>query len=93
MEKQRWEYRTIIIAYDDKTRKGWVDKSRRTSSVVGFEEILAWYAADGWELMSLNPERLRAVPGFGQWHIETRSHRATLKRRRENLDQPDTQKG
>ena len=49
----------------------------------------AYYGSDlhalgekGWELVSMNPERMEAYAGFAKWHIEPVEYRATFKRPR-----------
>jgi hypothetical protein len=80
MKTACWEYRTISITYDRRKQKDWVAEHPERLPLVGFQAILEAYGSRGWELMSLNLERLRAVAGFGEWHIEPRSYRATFRR-------------
>ena len=80
MTTARWEYRTITITYDNRKQKDWVVRSREGAALVGFQAILEAYGSRGWELMSLNLERSRAVAGFGEWRIEPRCYRATFGR-------------
>jgi hypothetical protein len=84
MRAAKWEYRTISIAYDGQKQKDWVLEYRERPPLVGLQAILDAYGSRGWELMTLNPERLRAVAGFGEWHFEPRSYRATFRRPVEN---------
>jgi len=80
-----WAYHTIIIAYDSKKRKGWIDTSRPAAPAAAMDEILAYYAEAGWELVSLNPERMRAITvPIGRYLIEPTSHRAVFRRRGED---------
>jgi hypothetical protein len=76
----KWEYRTINITYDRRAQKDWVAEYPGRPLLVGFKAILEAYGSRGWELMSLNLERLHAVAGFGGWHIEPRAYRATFRR-------------
>jgi hypothetical protein len=80
IEMAMWEYKTISIMYDGRNRKNWVVEGRGGSPLVGFQAILEDYGSRGWELISLNLERSRAVAGFGGWHLEPRSYRAALGR-------------
>ena len=76
----KWEYHTIRIRYDKKEHKNWVVEFAEKPSLVGLDAILNAYGAAGWELISLDPERLEAYPGFGKWSIEPGGYRATFKR-------------
>jgi hypothetical protein len=75
-----WEYRSITIRYRGKRVKDWV--STADPDHVGMQAILDRHSADGWELVSLNPEQMEAGPGFGRWYIDTTVYRATFKRMR-----------
>jgi hypothetical protein len=86
MSTVTWEFLTISITYDGGKRRDWVVEYRERAPLVGFQAILDAYSSRGWELMALNPERLRAVVGFGQYHIEPQSYRATFRRPVENPD-------
>lgn len=86
MSTVRWEFLTISITYDGGKRRDWVAKYRERAPLVGFQAILDAYSSRGWELMALNLERSRAVAGFGQYHIEPQSYRATFRRPVENPD-------
>jgi hypothetical protein len=79
-----WEYLTFEIHYDRKKHKDWVLQFAERSPLVGMKAILEAYGADGWELVSLEPDGYRAIPGFGQWDLEPRIYRATFKRPVEN---------
>jgi len=84
MKANTWVYRTIIIAHDKRNRRGWIDTSRPSAPPAAFDEILAYHADAGWELISLNPERLRAITvPIGRYLVETSSHRAVFRRRSE----------
>ena len=76
----QWEHFTIRIKYDKKKHKNWVVEYADKPPLVGLSAILEAYGSHGWELVSLNPERFQAFPGFGIWHIEPRAYRATFKR-------------
>jgi hypothetical protein len=78
-----WEYLTIRIDYDRKQHKNWIVKYAEQPPLIGLSVILGNYGSRGWELVSLDPERLEAVPGFGKWTIEPASYRATFKRPKE----------
>jgi hypothetical protein len=80
MTTSRWEYRTISITYDHRKLKDWVVEDGEGPRLVGFSAILEAYGSREWELISMNLERSRAVAGFGEWHIEPRSYRATFGR-------------
>jgi hypothetical protein len=80
MKTVRWEYRTISITYDRRTQKDWVAEHPDRPPLVGLEAVLEAYGSRGWELTSLNLERLQAVAGFGGWHVEPRAYRATFRR-------------
>jgi hypothetical protein len=80
MKTARWEYRTISITYDRRKEKDWVAERAERPLLVGFKAILEAYGSRGWELTSLNLERLQAVPEIGGWHIEPRAYRATFRR-------------
>jgi hypothetical protein len=79
-----WEYLTIPISYDDKKHKDWLVKFTEQPPLVGLTAILETYGSHGWELVSLEPERMEAFPGFGKWTIEPASYRATFKRPKED---------
>ena len=72
------EYRTITISYQRKKVNTWVAAGQ--PDVVGMQAILDRLSADGWELVSLNPEQLEAGPGLGRWYLETTVYRAVFKR-------------
>lgn len=74
-----WEYRTLRAEYDKK-RKKWVVKFGESPPLVGLQAILDAYGAQGWELVSLNPEHFQVVAGLGQWYVEPEVYRATFKR-------------
>jgi len=76
----KWEYHTIRIRYDKKGHKNWVVEFAGKPPLVGLDAILNAYGSAGWELISLDPERLEAIPGFGKWFIEPGGYRATFKR-------------
>jgi hypothetical protein len=76
----KWEYHTIKIRYDKKKHKNWVVEFAGKPALVGLDVILNAYGSGGWELISLDPERLEAIPGFGKWFIEPGGYRATFKR-------------
>jgi hypothetical protein len=76
----KWEHRTISIHYDKKTHKNWVVQYAERPPLVGLQAILEAYGSDGWELVSLNPEHLQVIPGFGKYYIEPGVYRATFKR-------------
>ena len=76
----KWEYRTISINYDRKRHKNWVVEYAEKPPLIGLQAILQAYGADGWELVSLHPDHLQAIAGFGKWHIEPGIYRATFKR-------------
>jgi hypothetical protein len=80
MTRANWEYRTACISYDGRKQKDWVVKGQEEAGLVGFSAILEAYGSRGWELISLNLERTRAFPGFGAWHVEPQSYRATFGR-------------
>ena len=76
----KWEYHTIRIRYDKKKHKNWVVEFAEKPPLVGLDAILNAYGSAGWELISLDPEHLTAIPGFGKWFIEPGGYRATFKR-------------
>jgi hypothetical protein len=76
----KWQYLTFEIHYDRKKHKNWVLQLAERPPLVGVKAILEAYGTDGWELVSLEPDGYRAIPGFGQWDIEPRIYRATFKR-------------
>jgi hypothetical protein len=80
MKTATWEYCTVSITYDRRKQKDWVAEYPERPPLVGFKAILEAYGSRGWELMSLNLERLQAVAGFGEWHIEPRAYRAVFRR-------------
>jgi hypothetical protein len=86
MSTVTWEFLTINITYDGRRRKDWVVEYREQAPLIGFQTILDAYSSRGWELMALNPERLRAVVAFRGYHIEPQSYRATFKRPVESPD-------
>ena len=75
----RWEYSTFSIHYQKKL-KNWEVEYTNKPPLVGLQAILEVYGAEGWELVSLLPERSQAYAGFGAWHIEPEILRATFKR-------------
>ena len=75
----KWEYLTFTINYHKKL-KNWVVEYTNKPPLVGLPAILEVYGSEGWELVSLLPERSEAYPGFGQWTIEPATYRATFKR-------------
>jgi hypothetical protein len=75
----QWEYVTISIVYAKK-HKDWVLEYVEHPPLVGLDEILATYGDEGWELVSLQPDRQEAAPGFGKWYIDTVAYRAAFKR-------------
>jgi mannose-6-phosphate isomerase-like protein (cupin superfamily) len=78
-EMPDWEYRTFRAGYDKK-RKHWVVKIGESPPLVGLQAILDVYGAQGWELVSLNPEHFQVVAGLGKWYVEPEVYRATFKR-------------
>jgi hypothetical protein len=76
----RWEYHTLSVAYDRKEHKDWVVRRRRGEVLVGLAAILESYGSDGWELVSLQPDRFVADVGFARYHIDPVAYRATFKR-------------
>jgi hypothetical protein len=80
MKMEKWKHLTISIKYDGKKHKNWVVEHAEKPPLVGLQAILEAYGSRGWELVSLNPERFQAFPGFARWHIEPRVYRATFKR-------------
>lgn len=80
---QRWQYTSAEIVWDEATGK-WEDDDRETDSA-DLADLLAPYGAEGWELVSLLPERWVSLndefglpPGAGPWEAET--YRALFKR-------------
>ena len=80
---EEWEYCTINARYD-KRYKNWVAENAENAPLVGLPAILNEYGSRGWELVDLTAGYLQAVAGFGKWHIEPASYRATFKRRGED---------
>ena len=76
---RKWEYNTISIGYDKKY-KNWVIEYADQPPLVGLEAVLEAYGQQGWELVSLQPVRFQAFPGFGKWYVEPEAYRATFKR-------------
>ena len=76
----KWEYLTLSIEYDRKTHKNWVVEFAGRPPLVGLQEILQAYGADGWELVGLAPDRMQAFPAWGRWDVEPQTYRATFKR-------------
>ena len=76
----KWEHLTVSISYDRKKHKNWVVEYAEKPPLVGLQAILKAYGSRGWELVSLNPERLQVFAGFGKWTVEPRVYRATFKR-------------
>jgi hypothetical protein len=75
----KWEYLTLTIEYDKK-QKGWAIHPAGKPPVVGLQEILNGYGAQGWELVSLQAEYLETYAAFAKWCSETQAYRATFKR-------------
>lgn len=75
----RWDYLTLLIGLSKKQRD-YVLERAGSPPLIGLPAILAQYGADGWELVSLDPDQLKAYPGFGTWTIEPEQYRATFKR-------------
>ena len=75
-----WDYYTVWIRYDKKKHKDWVIETLGQAAIAGLQAILESFGAQGWELVSLNLEQSQATPGFGTWHIDPVSYRATFKR-------------
>jgi hypothetical protein len=75
----RWEYSTFAIHYQKKL-KNWAVEYTHKPPLVGLQAILEAYGSEGWELVSLAPECSQVYPGFGQWHMEPETWRATFKR-------------
>jgi hypothetical protein len=80
MNMERWEYRTLSITYDRRKRKDWVAEYQGQAPIIGFQAVLERYGMAGWELVSLNLERWRAVPGLGEYSIEPSAYRVTFRR-------------
>lgn len=76
----KWQYLTFEIHYDRRAHKDWVVKFADRPPLVGLKAILEAYGANGWELVGLEPDGFRALPGLGEWDIEPRIYRATFKR-------------
>lgn len=76
-----WEYRTISLNYNKK-RKTWVAGDIEEAPT-GIQAILDAYGAQGWELVSLTPERFQAYPDWGMWGIEPVRYRGTFKKPQE----------
>jgi hypothetical protein len=76
----KWEHLTVSISYDRKTHKNWVVEYAEKPPLVGLQAIIKAYGSRGWELVSLNPDRLQVVAGFGKWIVEPSVYRATFKR-------------
>ena len=74
-----WEYRTIRIPYS-KRDKNWAVEFPDGRRLVGLDTILEAYGNEGWELVSLSPDRFDAFPGFGRWTADPAEYRATFKR-------------
>lgn len=79
-----WEYRTLRISYDKKEHKNWVVKYAGEPPLVGLQAILEAHGSHGWELVSLDVERMEAGVGMGKYHIEPVTYRATFKRPKED---------
>jgi hypothetical protein len=79
-----WQYLTVEIHYDRKEHKNWVLQFTDAPPLVGIPAILDAYGSKGWELVGLEPDGYRAIPGFGGWDLEPRIYRATFKRQAEN---------
>jgi hypothetical protein len=60
----RWEYRVVPVRWDDH-EKNWVGlvkqspPAKGTTRLVGFEAVLEYYGAAGWELVSVLPSGMR----------------------------------
>ena len=80
----KWQYLTFEIHYDRRKHKDWVLQFAERSPLVGMKAILEAYGADGWELVSLEPDGYRVTPALGGWDIEPRIYRTTFKRPVEN---------
>ena len=75
----KWEHPTFTASYDKK-RKDWVIEYDDHPALVGLQAILEAYGAEGWELVNMAPDHSQAYPGWGAWHIEPDTYRATFKR-------------
>ncbi len=75
-----WEYQTIVIRYDGKECKDWVFEHTDKPPIIGLPAIFKANGSLGWELVSLEPERFHASPGFGTWDMVVTAYRATFKR-------------
>ncbi len=80
----KWEHLTFSIGYGKK-QKDWILEFEGRPPLVGLQAILEAYGADGWELVSLQPDQYQVYPAFGQWSMEPARYRATLKRPVEHL--------
>jgi len=76
-----WDYRTINLTYDKK-QKTWVAGDTEKTPT-GIQTTLDAYGAQGWELVSLTPERFQAYPDWGAWYIEPVRYRVTFKKPQE----------
>lgn len=76
---RHWEYLTFPIQYDKKA-KDWAVKHTDRPPLAGLSNVLEHFGSEGWDLVSLQLERSQFYPGFGSWHIEPESYRATFKR-------------
>jgi hypothetical protein len=84
MAMTNWDYLTLSIHYDKKEHKNWVVTYQERPPLVGLQAILAAHGSAGWELVSLDSERMEAYTGFGKYTIEPITYRATFKRPRED---------
>jgi hypothetical protein len=76
----QWQYMTFEIHYDRKEHKDWIVRLADRPPLIGLSAILEAYGSQGWELVGLEPDGYRAIPGFGGWDLEPRIYRATFKR-------------
>jgi hypothetical protein len=82
---QRWEYLSVELAWDEATGQ-WDADGERAAEELG--HVLAWYGAEGWELVGFAPDRwVSAVARGGApppdaaadpWEVEV--YRAVFKR-------------
>jgi hypothetical protein len=80
---QQWQYLSAEIVWDEATGK-WEDDDREATHA-DLGALLGPYGAEGWELVSLLPERWVSLsdefnqpPGAGPWEAEV--YRALFKR-------------
>jgi hypothetical protein len=76
----KWEYMTLDIEYDEKKQKDWVAQFVKQPPLVGLQTIFETYGSEGWELVSMTPERQQFWAGFGVWNMATTHYRAVFKR-------------